>query len=123
VFVNDDPVLTWIADDGRRRGDDAAVLVAHAHTSFSARHLTRPEAAAPELVEALLRILDIPVAPSWFDVKRWTCARPVTAWPDPYHLDPRTRVGLAGDGWHAGPRVECAYLSGAALGRALAALT
>ncbi len=29
VFVNDDAVLTWIADDGRRRGDGAPVLVAH----------------------------------------------------------------------------------------------
>ena len=29
AFVNDDPDVAWIADDGRRRGDDAPVLVAH----------------------------------------------------------------------------------------------
>ena len=39
VFVNDDPVITWIADDGRRRGDGAAVLVAHVNPVLAARHL------------------------------------------------------------------------------------
>ena len=29
AFVNDDPDVTLIADDGSRRGDGAAVLVAH----------------------------------------------------------------------------------------------
>lgn len=122
VFVNDDPVLTWIADDGRRRGDGAPVLVAHADTVFSVAHLTEPESAAPAMLAALRRLLATTDDPAWFEVKRWSHARPITAWPDPFHLDPDTRVGLAGDGWHAGPRVECAWLSGHALGRAMAAL-
>ena len=46
AFVNDDPVIGWIADDGRRRGDDAPVLVAHSTPELAARHLTEPSAAA-----------------------------------------------------------------------------
>lgn len=122
VFVNDDPVLTWVADDGRRRGDDAPVLVAHADPVFSAAHLAEPASAAPAMLAALRRAVGAAADPAWFEVKRWSHARPVTAWPEPFHLDPDTRVGLAGDGWHAGPRVECAWLSGRALGEAIAAL-
>ncbi|MCW2607212.1 MAG: hypothetical protein JWO60_1905, partial [Frankiales bacterium] len=36
AFVHDDPVLDWVADDGRRRGDDAPVLVAHSTPAFAA---------------------------------------------------------------------------------------
>lgn len=119
VFVNDDPVVTWIADDGRRRGDGAAVLVAHADPVASARYLREPETIAPAMLASIRRVLGTTADPDWIEVKRWTYARPVTAWPEPFHLDPGTRVALAGDGWHAGPRVECAWLSGRDLGRAL----
>ena len=39
LFVNDHPSLAWVADDGRRRGDGAPVLVAHSTSSFAAEHL------------------------------------------------------------------------------------
>ena len=120
VFVNDDPVLTWIADDGRRRGDDAPVLVAHVHPVLSAGHLTDPSGVIPEAVAALRRVLGTDALPSWVDAHRWTYAKPLTAYPEPYWMHDDAPLGVAGDLWAEGPRVEAAWLSGHALGRALA---
>ena len=47
AFVNDDPAVAWIADDGRRRGDDAPVLVAHSTPQLAARHLAEPGGSRP----------------------------------------------------------------------------
>ena len=121
VFVNDDPVLTWIADDGRRRGDDAPVLVAHVHPVLSAGHLADPSAVVPQAVAGVRRTLDIGAYPAWVDAHRWTYAKPLDAHEDPFWLSDDGRVGVAGDMWADGPRVEAAWLSGSALGAALAA--
>lgn len=121
VFVNDEPVLTWIADDGRRRGDDAPVLVAHVNPVLAARHLEEPAAVIPAAVAALQRVLGIGELPKWVDAHRWTYAKPLAASDDPYWLHERSPVGLAGDAWAGGPRVEAAWLSGRLLGQALAA--
>ena len=121
-FVSDDDgsaVLGWIADDGRRRGDGAPVLVAHSSSSFAARHLDDPGAAAPELTAATCRVLGVDEAPAWTFVQRWTYARPAGPRDEPCFLGP-ARVGLCGDGWGS-PKVETAYLSGLVLGERLAA--
>lgn len=123
VFVNESPVLTFVADDGSRRGDGAAVLVAHADPVFAAGHLDDPDAAAPAMLAELALVLGMAAPPDWVEVKRWGVARPVAGRPEPYHLA-EAMVGLAGDGWHARdgrPRVEAAYLSGRALGCELVA--
>jgi renalase len=119
VFVNDSPVLTFIADDGSRRGDGAPLLVAHAAAVFTARHLDDPAAAIPAILAELSRVLGIDVEPERVDVKRWRLARPVASRPEPYFVGAGS-VGLCGDGWHGPSRVEAAYLSGRALGRELA---
>jgi len=121
VFVNESPVLTFVADDGARRGDGAPVLVAHADPVFSAGHLDDPDAAAPALLAELALVLGVRDAPDWVEVKRWGVARPAAGRPQPFHLGP-AMVGLAGDGWHGPPRVEGAYLSGRALGSELVGL-
>lgn len=120
VFVNDHPVLTWIADDGARRGDGAPVLVAHVNPVLAAGHLEDPSAVLPAAVAALTSVLDLAAQPIWVDAKRWTFARPLTARTEPFALHPTLPLGLAGDAWHDGPRVETAWLSGRALGEALA---
>jgi predicted NAD/FAD-dependent oxidoreductase len=120
VFVNDSVILTFIADDGRRRGDDAPVLVAHAGPVLAAAHLDNPEAATPILVDEVKSVLGIRSDPVDAFVKRWSLARPMTPHSD-HHYVGECGVSLCGDGWHAGPRVETAYLSGHSLGRVLAA--
>jgi renalase len=119
LFVNDHPSLAWVADDGRRRGDGAPVLVAHSTSSFAADHLADPAAAGPELGSALQAVLEAP-EPIGSQVQRWTFARPADGRTEPYALT-AGGLGLCGDGWAEKPRVESAYLSGRALAEALLA--
>ena len=118
VFVSDDPVLTWVADDGRRRADRAPVLVAHTTPEYAAPHLDRPQEAAEPVLAALLRVMEIESRPDWVHLHRWSLSRPTRPRDEPYHLG-EAMVGLCGDGWGP-PRVESAWASGRALGRALA---
>ena len=105
AFVEGSDVVERIIDDGRRRGDEAPVLVAHS-TPELARLLQPPGARMPE--------------PEFARVHRWSLAAPAAPQPRPFALDDRVAVGVCGDGWGPRPRVEQAWLSGDALGRALA---
>ena len=122
MFVNDDAFITFIADDGRRRGDGAPVLVVHSSATLAAGHLADPISAAPAILAALHQVLRPTADPSWFTVKRWTYARPLTARSDPYGLVRfgSAVIGIAGDGWAGGPRTETAWRSGRDLGKAIA---
>ncbi len=123
-FVNGDATIAFIADDGSRRGDGAAVLVAHSTSAFARGFLDDPSAAAEPLVAAVRRLLGVG-APVEVEVKRWGAARPATAdgggSDARFLLDPGG-VGVAGDAFSQRPRIEAAWLSGRALGAALAAL-
>lgn len=118
VFVNESPVLSFVADDGRRRGDGEPVLTAHATAVLAAGYLDNVDAAAPAMIAELRSLLDIDEDPSWWQVRRWSLARPAKARPAPFYLGPEM-VGLCGDGWHGTAKVESAWLSGRDLGRAL----
>ena len=118
AFINNHPVLRWVADDGRRRGDDAAVLVAHSTTGFAAGFLAKPAAAGPDMADALDRLLGCG-RPRSVHIHRWSFARPAEPRHET-HFFGAERVGLAGDGWGS-PRVETAWVSGRALGRRIAA--
>ena len=120
VFVNDDPVITWIADDGRRRGDDAPVLVAHVHPVLAAHHLQSPTDVVPMVLASMQHVLGITALPDWVDAHRWTFAKPTAARPTDCWTHPSVPLGLAGDAWCDTPRVEAAFCSGRALGRSLA---
>jgi hypothetical protein len=117
-FVDGSDVLGWVADDGRRRGDGAPVLVAHSTSPFAAQHLDEPDAATGALAEATAAVLGLEQPPEWTSVQRWTYARPAEPRDAPFHLG-AARVGLCGDGWGS-PKVETAYLSGRLLGEQLA---
>jgi predicted NAD/FAD-dependent oxidoreductase len=119
VFVHGDERLSWIADDGRRRGDGAPVLVGHCTPAWAAEHLAQPEAAIERMTQALRTVLGIDTAPSWTRVHRWTYARPAAGRAVSFQLWP-SLVGACGDGWSQRPRVEAAFLSGRQLGQALA---
>ncbi|HXH77019.1 NAD(P)/FAD-dependent oxidoreductase [Nocardioides sp.] len=120
-FVNTDRVLGWVADDGRRRGDDAPVLVAHSTPDFARQHLDDPEAAGPEMVRALREVMGLS-EPVEVHVHRWSLARPVGEREAAYALEtgPQGLLGVCGDGWGLSPKVETAWRSGRDLGRALA---
>jgi renalase len=119
AFVAEDPIVGWIADDGRRRDDFAPVLVAHSTSEFAAEHLHAPEQAAPLLELAVRDVLGIETEASSRRVQRWSFARPTGTRENRYLLS-ANRIGVCGDAWSPKPRVEAAYLSGVALGRAVA---
>ncbi|MFD0821665.1 NAD/FAD-dependent oxidoreductase, partial [Micromonospora zhanjiangensis] len=121
AFVNEHPVLTLVCDDGARRGDGEPVLVAHTTAEFAGRHLAQPTAAAGEIEAAVRDLLALSDPAIGTHVHRWTYARPRPASTGPsggYHLD-AAGIGLAGDAFGK-PRVQTAWSSGRALGRALA---
>lgn len=119
VFVQGNDAITWIADDGQRRGDLAPVLVAHSTSSLAAQHLAKPEAAAELLVEALRDVLSIAQAPLSTSMHRWSYGKPARTRQASFFLGDSS-VGCCSDGWSERPRVEAAFLSGAALGQAVA---
>ena len=59
AFVKDHPVLTFIADDGARRGDGAAVLVAHSTPEFARRIFRRCDSAVGPVASALGELLGV----------------------------------------------------------------
>ena len=121
AFVNGSPAVEFVADDGRRRGDGAAVLVAHSTPRLARDHLGDPPAAvAPVLAElgALLGRGEAP-APLEAGAQRWTFARPDGGRPETSFLS--GDVGVCGDAWGERPGVEQAWLSGTELGSRLAA--
>lgn len=123
AFVAGDPVISWIADDGRRRGDGAPVLVAHSTPDFAAEHLDVPDEAAGPMAVATRDALGIEVEPVSTHVHRWTFGKPSGSREEAYLLDDSldgSLVGVCGDAFSDRPRVEAAYLSGAALGQAVA---
>jgi renalase len=125
AFVNDDSDLTLIADDGSRRGDGAAVLVAHTTAQRARAHLEAPNDAVAPVLEALRRVAGVSADPEWTHAHRWTFAKPSgTHGDDAFGLitSGGRPLGLCGDSWcpSGAPRIESAWLSGHRLGTALA---
>jgi renalase len=118
MFVNDSALLGFVADDGSRRGDAAAVLVAHSTSLFAALHLDDPLAAAPQLLEVLRPVVGTAGEPAWFDVRRWSLAKPRRSEGVDHWFD--GSLGLCGDVWGEVPKIETAWTSGRSLGAAIA---
>ncbi|WP_375478349.1 NAD(P)/FAD-dependent oxidoreductase [uncultured Jatrophihabitans sp.] len=126
AFVNDDPDITLVADDGARRGDGAPVLVAHTTAELARTHLAAPDGAIEPVRAALTRVLGVGDEPWWTHAHRWTYAKPAgTHGDEPYGLSEAGSrpLGVCGDAWcpSGSPRVEAAWLSGSRLGAELAA--
>ena len=120
AFVHGSSVLTFLADDGDRRGDGAPVIVAHTTADFAREHLPHPEGAVEQVIAEVGAVLglDPGVRPDWSHAHRWTFARATTTHPEPFAL--HGRVGVCGDAWGGRSSVATAWASGDALGRALA---
>jgi renalase len=119
AFVNGHRLLATVCDDGDRRGDRAPVLVAHSTAGYAGLRLTDPAAAGPDLERAVRDLLGLGTPATDVHVHRWTYAHPATADAGAgFHA--ADGVLLAGDAFGR-PRVQTAWLSGRAAGRALAA--
>ena len=123
AFVNEHPVLSFIADDGDRRGDFAPVLVAHSTAAYAREHLGDPERGGAGIAAALHEVLGIREPGEVALVRAWTPAKPAESKPVWFELT--GHEGWCGDAFvgaeGGSPRVESAWRSGTELGRALAA--
>ncbi|WP_072802663.1 NAD(P)/FAD-dependent oxidoreductase [Rhodococcoides yunnanense] len=121
AFVNDHPVLEFLADDGARRGDGASVLVAHTTASLAREYLDHPDDAVAPVIDAVTEVIGS--TPSWTHVHRWTFAKPVSAHASTFGCvqNRSSTLYFAGDQWSPGgpPRIESAWRSGSDAGRAV----
>jgi len=117
AFVSDSAAVTFLADDGDRRGDDAPVLVAHTGPDLAREHLDDPDGVVAPVVEAVTGVLGTGT-PDWTHAHRWTFSKPTTSREEPFLLV--DGIGVCGDGWGGKSSVGTAWASGDALGRALA---
>lgn len=119
AFVNNSPVIAFVADDGDRRGDGAPVLVVHTTTRFAREYLEHPEDAVGPVIDALRALFDIAAEPSLTYAHRWTFSAPGSQHDEPYFLG--GHIAVCGDAWGERSSVATAWSSGTALGKALAA--
>lgn len=118
AFVDAHPDISFIADDGDRRGDGSPVLVVHTTAQRARHHLDDPAGAIPAVVAATRDLLGIADDPAETFAHRWRFARPTAATGQPFHRAPG--LSACGDAWGDRPAVRTAWESGHELGLALA---
>lgn len=121
AFLNDDPVLSWVANQATKPGrPTAAAWTLHATPAWSAQHLDAPrEIQADVLLQAFLDRFDLGRPKVLhLDAHRWAYAIPPDPHPETYLFDRETMLLACGD-WCGAARVEGAYLSGCAAAVAL----
>lgn len=114
--------LAWVSRELSKPGREGTCRwVAHAGPDWSAAHLEDDKVdVVAALTDALCALLGTEARPDFADAHRWRYAQVEETAPDPFGLDMDARLATCGD-WHVAPRVESAWVSGDALGRALAA--
>jgi len=123
AFVNDDPILGWVALDSAkpRRGQVDGVAerwVLHARPQWSSRYAALNEQEVTHwMIRSFAARLRRNLNPLHAQAVRWQHAAPVNPLPQTCLWDGTQRLGMAGD-WCGGPRIEGAYLSGLALAEA-----
>lgn len=118
AFVSQVDELSWIADDGRARGDGEPVLVAHSTPEFARRYLDDPSTAEGPMLKALRGTIGASGDPTEVQVRRWTFAKPTGPRQTTFRLG-EDGIGLCGDGWSARSKVEAAFVSGLDLADAI----
>ncbi|WP_295788546.1 NAD(P)/FAD-dependent oxidoreductase, partial [uncultured Microbacterium sp.] len=110
AFADGDADVSFVADDGDRRGDDAPVLVVHTTADRARQHLDDPEAAIAPVLAATRRLLRIAAEPVATQAHRWTFARPTETTGRPFFRSPG--LSACGDAWGESAAVRTAWTSG-----------
>ncbi len=119
AFVNDSPVLSWVARNASKPGREShECWVLHATPAWSAAHLERDATSlVPVMLDAFGDVLGESVPVLHAVGHRWRYAIPGSPASETEALyDPALGLGAAGD-WCVGGRIEGALLSGDALAR------
>jgi predicted NAD/FAD-dependent oxidoreductase len=125
AFVNDDPILGWVALDSSKP-DRATVegiverWVLHARPQWSRRYIDLEAGDVSRwLIRSFSARLRTSLAPVAYRARLWRYATPANPLTQRCVWDDTRRVGMAGDWCGADPRVEGAFLSGLALADAV----
>ncbi len=121
AFVDNSP-LAWVADNDTKPGRPAGRgenWILHATPEWSQIHIDADESFVAEaLLGALAEALGRRLPPvTWSRPHRWRHALPVQSLRLPCLWDANARLGLAGDAFPEGGRIEGAYISGIDLAR------
>lgn len=113
-----DAAIAWAARNSakpQRAGSECWVI--HASPKRSRELIDLPkEEVGPLLMDDFFAQTGVhPVAPIHLAAHRWLYAMPAAVGGEPARFDAEARIGIAGDYLHS-PRVEGAWISGAALG-------
>ncbi|MEM6625919.1 MAG: FAD-dependent oxidoreductase [Pseudomonadota bacterium] len=113
--------ISWAARNASKPGrGDVETWIVHGSPDWSRVHLEwEPDAAAEALVKAFCEMTGA-TAPIHAAAHRWRYSQIETSAQSAFGWDAALGVGCCGD-WRLGPRVECAWMSGDALGEAMAA--
>ncbi len=114
---NPDAPFSWAARNSAkpgRTGNECWVLHASPARSREILELPKEDAAAALLADFFVQTGIAPVDPIHLAAHRWLYAMPTALDGEPARYDADLRIGIAGDYLHS-PRVEGAWLSGAAL--------
>lgn len=126
AFLNDNPVLSWVARDSSKpeRAPVPGIAerwVLHGRPQWSNQHLELDaQQAAQHLLKAFAGQIERDLVPAHLAAHRWRYATPVNPLKQDFLWDSGLKLGATGD-WCNGPRVEGAYLSGLAMAEALLA--
>jgi predicted NAD/FAD-dependent oxidoreductase len=118
-----DAVLPWFARNGSKPGRDGPeAWVLHASAAWSRSEFDQPAALVQQALLARFseRVGRVLPRPLLADSHRWRHARVEAPLGEPFLFDPGAGLGFCGD-WCLDARGEAAWLSGTALGIALAA--
>lgn len=116
------PVLAWLARDASKPARSGLLdcWVAHAHPDWTRAHLDdAPEAVAPRLLAAMDSVVGVGATPIVLQAHRWRFAKVERPAQTAFAWDRELGLGVCGD-WRVGARVEGAWISGHALGEAMA---
>lgn len=120
AFVHGSP-LSWIACDSSKPGRPNGVTwIMHATPDWTMRHLEDdPDDVLAELLDAFSEATGEHITePITMAAHRWRFAKPKQTLNEACLWDAASGIGVCGD-WCGGPRVEGAFLSGAAVAGAL----
>lgn len=118
AFVNQHPVLSWVARNASKpgRSADHECWVVHATAAWSSAHLEQdPSSLVPPLLDAFAELLGAPIDATHATAHRWRYAIPEAGSGAEAWFDATLGLGVAGD-WCVGGRVEGALASGMQLG-------
>ena len=120
----DDPVINWISLNNTKPGRPSTpCLVANSNAVWADVNIEKPlDSIKQQMLEALRLYVQIdPDEAQAATVHRWRYANVQQAAGEPYLIDRDSQLAACGD-WCIAGRVEAAFLSGAGLGDALAAI-